>query len=114
MARFPATRHRDERDRHGEGRCPQGPGGGFRQLPRFESNAPAFLKELQPDHFVSPPWASPVKPAGVVMAPELWIDVNSQLLRRSERVGGRDGAARDALLKMIACDRADVAPRQRS
>jgi formamidase len=46
----------------------------------------------------------PVKPAGVVMAPELWIDVNSNHLLRPLRNESEDVtlAARDALLKMIA------------
>jgi len=46
----------------------------------------------------------PVKPAGVVMAPELWIDVNSNHLLRPLRNESEDVtlASRDALLKMIA------------
>ena len=45
----------------------------------------------------------PVKPAGVVMAPEAWIDVNSDNLLRPLRNESEDVtlAARDALLKMI-------------
>ncbi|TMA26604.1 MAG: formamidase [Deltaproteobacteria bacterium] len=72
--------------------------------PRFESNRAGVLRELAPDNFVAT-MGIPVKPAGVVMAPEHWIDVNSAFLllpplrNESEDV---TLAARDALLKMIA------------
>jgi formamidase len=71
--------------------------------PRFESNTPGVLKDLAPEHFVAT-MGIPVKPAGVVMAPELWIDVNSNHLLRPLRNESEDVtlAARDALLKMIA------------
>jgi formamidase len=71
--------------------------------PRFESNTPGVLKELAPNEFVAT-MGIPVKPAGVVMAPELWIDVNSNHLLRPLRNESEDVtlAARDALLKMIA------------
>jgi formamidase len=75
----------------------------FGNWPRFESNRAGVLKELAPDHFVAT-MGIPVKPAGVVMAPELWIDVNSNHLLRPLRNESEDVtlAARDALLKMIA------------
>jgi formamidase len=71
--------------------------------PRFESNTAGVLKGLQPENFVAT-MGIPVKPAGVVMAPELWIDVNSNHLLRPLRNESEDVtlAARDALLKMIA------------
>src|SRR5437870_4714421 len=71
--------------------------------PRFESNTPGVLKDLAPEHFVAT-MGIPVKPAGVVMAPELWIDVNSNHLLRPLRNESEDVtlASRDALLKMIA------------
>jgi formamidase len=71
--------------------------------PRFESTTAGVLKDLEPDHFVAT-MGIPVKPAGVVMAPELWIDVNSNHLLRPLRNESEDVtlAARDALLKMIA------------
>jgi len=95
-------RHRDERDRHGEGRGPQNLAAAFGNWPRFESNRAGVLKELEPDHFVAT-MGIPVKPSGVVMAPELWIDVNSNHLLRPLRNESEDVtlAARDALLKMI-------------
>ena len=76
--------------------------GAFGNWPRFESNRPGVLKELEPDHFIAT-MGIPVKPAGVVMAPELWIDVNSNHLLRPLRNESEDVtlAARDALLKMI-------------
>ncbi len=71
--------------------------------PRFESSRGGVLRELEPDQFVAT-MGIPVKPAGVVMAPELWIDVNSNHLLRPLRNESEDVtlAARDALLKMIA------------
>ncbi len=74
----------------------------FGNWPRFESNRPGVLKELEPDRFIAT-MGIPVKPAGVVMAPELWIDVNSNHLLRPLRNESEDVtlAARDALLKMI-------------
>jgi formamidase len=75
----------------------------FGNWPRFESNTAGVLKQLAPEHFVAT-MGIPVKPAGVVMAPEHWIDVNSAFLllpplrNESEDV---TLAARDALLKMI-------------
>ncbi len=74
----------------------------FGNWPRFESNTAGVLKGLQPEQFVAT-MGIPVKPAGVVMAPELWIDVNSNHLLRPLRNESEDVtlAARDALLKMI-------------
>jgi formamidase len=77
--------------------------------PRFESTVAGVLKDLDPDHFVAT-MGIPVKPAGVVMAPELWIeantiiDANGNHLLRPLRNESEDVtlAARDALLKMIA------------
>jgi formamidase len=71
--------------------------------PRFESSRGGVLRELEPDQFVAT-MGIPVKPAGVVMAPELWIDVNSNHLLRPLGNESEDVtlAARDALLKMIA------------
>ena len=71
--------------------------------PRFESSTAGVLKDLDPEHFVAT-MGIPVKPTGVVMAPELWIDVNSNHLLRPLRNESEDVtlAARDALLKMIA------------
>lgn len=72
--------------------------------PRFESKRAGVLRDLQPEHFVAT-MGIPVKPAGVVMAPEHWIDVNSaHLLLPPLRNESEDLtlAARDALLKMIA------------
>ena len=71
--------------------------------PRFESNRAGVLRELEPDHFVAT-MGIPVKPAGVVMAPENWIDKNSNHLLLPLRNESEDVtlAARDALLKMIA------------
>ena len=75
----------------------------FGNWPRFESTVAGVLKDLDPEHFVAT-MGIPVKPAGVVMAPELWIDVNSNHLLRPLRNESEDVtlAARDALLKMIA------------
>lgn len=71
--------------------------------PRFESSRGGVLRDLAPDHFVAT-MGIPVKPSGVVMAPELWIDVNSNHLLRPLSNESEDVtlAARDALLKMIA------------
>ena len=71
--------------------------------PMFESNRGGVLRDLDPEHFVAT-MGIPVKPEGVVMAPELWIDVNSNHLLRPLRNESEDVtlAARDALLKMIA------------
>ncbi|MGZ6124563.1 MAG: acetamidase/formamidase family protein, partial [Myxococcales bacterium] len=44
--------------------------------PMFESNRSGVLRELEPDDFIAT-MGIPVKPAGEVMAPELWIDLNS-------------------------------------
>ncbi|HWE23891.1 MAG TPA: acetamidase/formamidase family protein [Myxococcales bacterium] len=76
--------------------------------PRFESSVAGVLKDLDPQHFVAT-MGIPVKPAGVVMAPELWIEANTILdangnhLLRPLRNESEDVtlAARDALLKMI-------------
>jgi formamidase len=74
----------------------------FGNWPRFESNTAGVLKSLEPDHFIAT-MGIPVKPAGIVMAPELWIDVNSNHLLRPLMNESEDVtlAARDALLKMI-------------
>jgi formamidase len=71
--------------------------------PRFESSVAGVLKDLDPEHFVAT-MGIPVKPAGVVMEPELWIDKNSNHLLQPLRNESEDVtlAARDALLKMIA------------
>ena len=81
----------------------KGQAAAFGNWPRFESNRAGVLKELAPDHFVAT-MGIPVKPAGVVMAPELWIDVNSNHILRPLRNESEDVtlASRDALLKMIA------------
>ncbi len=67
--------------------------------PRFESNRGGVLAELQPNEFVATEGV-PVKPAGVVIGPERWIDgiVLGPLTNQSEDT---TLAARDALLKMI-------------
>ena len=79
--------------------------------PLLESNRSGVLKELEPDDFIAT-MGIPVKPAGVVMAPELWIDVNSNHLLRPLRNESEDVtlAARDALLKMIALLTGPVSP----
>jgi formamidase len=79
--------------------------------PMFESNRSGVLRELEPDDFVAT-MGIPVKAAGVVMAPELWIDVNSNHLLRPLRNESEDVtlAARDALLKMIALLTGPVSP----
>ena len=70
--------------------------------PMFESNRAGVLRDLEPDHFVAT-MGIPVKPEGIVMAPELWIDLNSNGLLRPLRNESEDVtlASRDALLKMI-------------
>src|SRR5260370_8041150 len=75
----------------------------FGNWPRFESNRAGVLRDLEQEHLVAP-MGIPFTPAGVVMAPELWIDVNSNHLLRPLRNESEDLtlAARDALLKMIA------------
>jgi formamidase len=68
--------------------------------PRFESNRGGVLRELQPNHFIATEGV-PVKPAGVVMSPESWLNgghLLDPLTNQSEDV---TLAARDALLKMI-------------
>ena len=82
--------------------------------PMFESNRAGVLRELEPDNFVAT-MGIPVKPEGVVMAPELWIDVNSNHLLRPLRNESEDVtlAARDALLKMIAFLTGPVSPAPR-
>jgi formamidase len=79
--------------------------------PLLESNRSGVLKDLEPDDFIAT-MGIPVKPAGVVMAPELWIDVNSNHLLRPLRNESEDVtlAARDALLKMIALLTGPVSP----
>ena len=81
----------------------KGQAAAFGNWPRFESSRAGVLRDLDPDHFVAT-MGIPVKPAGVVMAPELWIDVNSNHLLRPLRNESEDVtlASRDALLKMIA------------
>ena len=81
----------------------KGQAAAFGNWPRFQSNTAGVLKDLAPEHFVAT-MGIPVKPAGVVMAPELWIDVNSNHLLRPLRNESEDVtlASRDALLKMIA------------
>jgi formamidase len=79
--------------------------------PLLESSRSGVLKDLEPDDFIAT-MGIPVKPAGVVMAPELWIDVNSNHLLRPLRNESEDVtlAARDALLKMIALLTGPVSP----
>jgi formamidase len=88
--------------------------------PMFESNRSGVLRELEPDDFIAT-MGIPVKPAGEVMAPELWIDLNSgprdasgqsHGLLRPLRNESEDVtlAARDALLKMIALLTGPVSP----
>jgi len=79
--------------------------------PMFESNRAGVLRELDPENFVAT-MGIPVKPEGVVMAPELWIDVNSNHLLRPLRNESEDVtlAARDALLKMISLLTGPVSP----
>ncbi len=68
--------------------------------PRFESTTGGVLAGLAPNQFVATEGV-PVKPEGVVMAPERWLDgtmLLDPLTNQSEDV---TLAARDALLKMI-------------
>jgi formamidase len=71
----------------------------FGSWPKFESNRAGVLKDLEPNHFIAT-IGVPVKPAGVVIAEETWIDGVrlGPLTNQSEDV---TLAARDALLKMI-------------
>jgi formamidase len=71
----------------------------FGTWPKFESNRAGVLKDLEPNHFIAT-IGVPVKPAGVVIAEETWIDGVrlGPLTNQSEDV---TLAARDALLKMI-------------
>ena len=66
--------------------------------PMFESNRGGVLRELEPEHFLAT-MGIPVKEAGVVIGPEVWLDgFLKPLTNQSEDV---TLAARDALLKMI-------------
>ena len=66
--------------------------------PMFESNRGGVLRELEPEHFLAT-MGIPVKEAGVVIGPEVWLDgFLRPLTNQSEDV---TLAARDALLKMI-------------
>jgi formamidase len=67
--------------------------------PRFQSKKAGVLRDLAPNHFVATE-GIPVKPEGVVIGPEAWIDGTrlGPLTNQSEDV---TLAARDALLKMI-------------
>jgi len=67
--------------------------------PRFQSKKAGVLRDLEPNHFVATE-GIPVKPEGVVIGPEAWIDGTrlGPLTNQSEDV---TLAARDALLKMI-------------
>jgi formamidase len=67
--------------------------------PRFESNTAGVLRGLEPDHFVAT-MGLPVKPAGVVIDPERWID-GTRLGPLTNQSEDATLAARDALLKMI-------------
>lgn len=67
--------------------------------PRFESNRAGVLAELQPAQFVATEGV-PVKPAGVVIGPERWID-GTRLGPLTNQSEDTTLAARDALLKMI-------------
>lgn len=71
----------------------------FGSWPKFESSRAGVLKDLEPDHFIAT-IGVPVKPVGVVIAEETWIDGVrlGPLTNQSEDV---TLAARDALLKMI-------------
>ena len=69
------------------------------RFPRFESSDRGVLKDLEPQRFVATE-GIPVKPEGVVMVEEIWLDGVrlGPLTNQSEDV---TLAARDALLKMI-------------
>jgi len=69
------------------------------RFPRFESSDRGVLKDLEPQRFVATE-GIPVKPEGVVMVEEIWLDGTrlGPLTNQSEDV---TLAARDALLKMI-------------
>jgi formamidase len=81
----------------------KGLGAGFGGWPRFESNRAGVLRDLMPDHFVAT-IGVPVKPSGVVIAEETWIEgfTSPPLLRPlTNQSEDTTLAARDALLKMI-------------
>ena len=69
------------------------------RFPRFESSDRGVLKDLEPQRFVATE-GIPVKPEGVVMVEEIWLDGTrlGPLTNQSEDV---TLASRDALLKMI-------------
>src|SRR5262249_50878438 len=71
----------------------------FVPFPQFESSRRGILKELEPERFIAT-IGIPIKPAGVGMVEETWIDGVrlGPLTNQSEDV---TLAARDALLKMI-------------
>jgi formamidase len=73
--------------------------GALVRFPRFESSERGVLKNLAPDRFVATE-GIPVKPEGVVMVEEIWLDGFrlGPLTNQSEDV---TLASRDALLKMI-------------
>jgi formamidase len=76
--------------------------------PMFESTRAGVLRDLEPEHFIAT-MGIPVKPEGVVIGPEKWIDGTrlGPLTNQSEDV---TLAARDALLKMIAFLTGPVSP----
>lgn len=73
--------------------------GALIRFPQFESRERGVLKDLEPERFIATV-GIPVKPSGVVIAEETWIDGVrlGPLTNQSEDV---TLAARDALLKMI-------------
>jgi formamidase len=80
----------------------KGAGATFGEWPRFQSSQPGVLRDLAPDNFVATEGV-PVKPKGIVIKPEEWLDGSdgknlAPLTNQSEDV---TLAARDALLKMI-------------
>ena len=74
--------------------------GALIRFPRFESSERGILKDLEPQRFVATE-GIPVKPEGVVMAEEIWLDSTGLLDPLTNQSEDVTLAARDALLKMI-------------